>query len=290
MTRPSRRVVVRGTRYLQLATALLQRARLADATGGIWEAADVQWWSRRASHTDQHDQVFWLDDDGAPTAGVLRTDWATSVQLDAVSLPGRGHDATAAWREALRGAAAESSAELAVRTDDGAGIQAVTAAGYRPQHGPGIVASWLDAADRPAIPALERGFSLLSRADVPDGPHPLALRNGAEVADRLRQCSLYQPALDLCVQAPDGSVAGYAVFWADSVTKVGLVEPMRTEQPFEGRGIASHLLAAGLDRLAQCGCTRLKVSNDIGIYLRAGFRPLRSATATIYTRAAADIG
>jgi predicted N-acetyltransferase YhbS len=290
MTQPSRRVVVCGLPYLQLATALLQRARIADATGGIWEAADVQWWSRRASHTDQHDQVFWLDDDGAPTAGVLRTDWATSVQLDVVSLPGRGHDTAAAWREALRQGAAESSVELAVRADDGTGIQAVTAAGYRPEHGPGVVSSWLDWADRPAIPILAPGFSLLSRADVPDGPHPLAPRNGDEVADRLLRCSLYQPALDLRVQAPDGSVAGYAVFWADPVTKVGLVEPMRTEQPFEGLGIASHLLATGLDRLAGLGCTRLKVSNDIGIYLRAGFRPLRAATAAIYARQAADIG
>jgi predicted N-acetyltransferase YhbS len=115
-------------------------------------------------------------------------------------------------------------------------------------------------------------------------------RNGPDVAERLLRCSLYQPDLDLRVQTRDGRIAGYGVFWADPVTSVGLVEPMRTEQPFEGRGIASHLLAAGLDLLARRGCTRLKVSNDIGIYLRAGFRPLPAATAAIYTRQAADIG
>jgi predicted N-acetyltransferase YhbS len=45
----------------------------------------------------------------------------------------------------------------------------------------------------------------------------------------------------------------------------------------QGRGIASHILAAGLDRLAAHGCRRLKVSNDIGLYLRAGFRPVSTA-------------
>ncbi len=59
---------------------------------------------------------------------------------------------------------------------------------------------------------------------------------------------------------------------------------MRTESEHEGRGIASHLLAVGLDRLAAHGCRRLKVSNDIGIYLRAGFQPLATATAAIYSR------
>ena len=86
------------------------------------------------------------------------------------------------------------------------------------------------------------------------------------------------------VAAPDGQVAGYGLFWADPVTGVGLVEPMRTEQAHERRGIASHMLAAGLDRLAAHGSHRLKVSNDIALYLRAGFQPLATATASIYSR------
>ena len=107
-------------------------------------------------------------------------------------------------------------------------------------------------------------------------------RNGARVEQRLRECSLYRPELDLMVEAPDGRAAGYGLSWPDPVTGVGLVEPMRTEQAHERRGIASHILATGLDRLAAHGCQRLKVSNDIDLYLRAGFRPLRAATALIY--------
>lgn len=128
------------------------------------------------------------------------------------------------------------------------------------------------------ISHLPPGYRLLSRADALVRPYPLAARNGARVERRLRQCSLYRPELDLMVAAPDGQVAGYGLFWADPVTDVGLVEPMRTEQAHQRRGIAAHILAAGLDRLAARGCRRLKVSNDIGLYLRAGFRPVSSAS------------
>jgi predicted N-acetyltransferase YhbS len=85
------------------------------------------------------------------------------------------------------------------------------------------------------------------------------------------------------VAAPDGEPAGYALFWPDPVTSVGLVEPMRTEPAHQNRGIASHILATGLSRLAALGCRRLKVSNDLGIYLRAGFEPDPAATAPVWT-------
>jgi hypothetical protein len=35
-------VLVSGLRYLELATTLLQRMRLAESAGGIWEAAGFQ--------------------------------------------------------------------------------------------------------------------------------------------------------------------------------------------------------------------------------------------------------
>lgn len=104
-------------------------------------------------------------------------------------------------------------------------------------------------------------------------------RNGAHVAERLRECSLYRPDLDLCIEAPNGDVAAYGLFWADPVTRVGLVEPMRTEDRHQDRGLGKHLLCAGLERLTQAGCTRLKVTYLEGneparlLYVGAGFTP-----------------
>ena len=83
MTRgPGSRVVARGARSLRLATALLQRIRLGSPTGGVWEAADVQWWSRAPRPTDRHGQLFWLDGRGEPVAAVIVTDFAHGVQCD----------------------------------------------------------------------------------------------------------------------------------------------------------------------------------------------------------------
>jgi len=78
-------------------------------------------------------------------------------------------------------------------------------------------------------------------------------RSGEAVDARLRQCSLYVPALDLAVETGDGETAGYALFWFDPVTKVGLVEPMRVEDAYQRRGLARAMLTAGLDRLAKRG-------------------------------------
>ena len=66
----------------------------------------------------------------------------------------------------------------------------------------------------------------------------MSRRSSEEVETRLRQCSLYDPALDLAVETADGEVAGYALFWFDPVTKVGLVEPMRVEDAYQRRGLA----------------------------------------------------
>lgn len=277
-----------GSRYLELVTTLLQRMRLADATGGIWEAADVQWWSRQERATDQPGQLFWLDDSGRPEAALVRSEFRGSFYCDVLVLPGRPAAARIAWQRAFAEAAAATG--YPVRADDYLGIEAVTEAGFVPS-GEKLVSSWLAAADRPPLPGLPAGYRLRSRASAPDRPHHLAERNGPDVAERLLRCSLYQPELDLVVEAPDGRVAGYGLFWPDPVTRVGLVEPMRTEEKFERQGIASHVLAVGLDLLASHGCDRLKVSSDIPLYLRAGFRPLAGAAATVYRhRATAGTG
>jgi GNAT superfamily N-acetyltransferase len=131
------------------------------------------------------------------------------------------------------------------------------------------------AADRPQIPEPPDGFAVVDRAHSADRPHPMRPRNGSEVETRLRETSLYDPELDLAVFAPNGDLAGYALFWNDPVTGVGMLEPMRTEDGYQRIGLASHLLASGLDRLADRGAQRLKVGFDTeaarNLYVGAGF-------------------
>jgi predicted N-acetyltransferase YhbS len=106
-------------------------------------------------------------------------------------------------------------------------------------------------------------------------------RNHPDVEARLRETSLYRPDLDLVVHGANGDVAAYGLFWYDPVTATGLVEPMRTEDEHQRRGLARHVLTAGVDRLATVGARRVKICFEPGnpasshLYLSAGFVPDR---------------
>ena len=134
--------------------------------------------------------------------------------------------------------------------------------------------TWMDADRRPPATHIE-GFRLLDRMARADRPHPMVPRNGRLVEARLRQCSLYDPSLDLAVEDRDGRVAGYALFWFDPKTSVGLLEPMRVEDEYQRRGLARMLLTNGLERLARKGARSLKVGFETdaarSLYLGAGF-------------------
>ena len=141
----------------------------------------------------------------------------------------------------------------------------------------------MDAEERPDVTPLPEGFVLVDRALETTRPHPMRHRNGEEVEARLRQCSLYDPALDLAAETADGQVGGYALFWFDPVTQVGMVEPMRVEDEYQRRGLARAMLTAGLDRLALRGARRLKVSYATAaarsLYVGAGFRVTSTSTS-----------
>jgi GNAT superfamily N-acetyltransferase len=259
-----------GREYLALVTDLLQRRRLADPVAGLWEAADLQWWYTRDPHPDDADAVVWLDGEVPVTAAVF-TRWSESrYGCDVLGDP----TVRDTWRFVRRRCGELEGVTIEMEIDPASAAEAARA-GFTEPAGAYAV-GWLDAGDRAPVRALPDGYALVARPEQ-DGPHPMVKRNGAEVEARLRDCSLYDPELDLALRK-DGEVVGYAMFWADPRTGVGLVEPMRVEDGHSGRGLAGTLLRAGLDRLAERGCDRLKVSHDVGnpaagrAYAGAGFR------------------
>lgn len=276
-----------GLEYLTLATELLQRARLIDAEAGMWEAADLQWWWRMPRSSDSVDQLFWLDDDG-PVAAVVLTDWGRSWGCDPIVLPGVSPvSLPTVWGRALDAidALGLEVVEVLAHDDDSELLGLLTDAGFvGAEETSGT--TWMDVDERPEVAALPEGFALVDRATATTRPHPMRGRNGDGVEARLRQCSLYDPALDLAVETADGQAAGYALFWLDPVTKVGLVEPMRVEDAYQRRGLARTLLTAGVNRLAERGARRLKVGYSTeaarNLYVGAGFRV--TSTDTTYRR------
>ena len=273
--------VATGADYLELITALLQRARLAADEAGLWEAGDLQWWWRRDQHADPANARFWIDDEGVPIAAVIVTDFTDSWGFDVIAVPDQGElTRSVLWPNALERIAQLPTrpTEIAVRDDDLFTGTLLRESGFAVVD-PSAMTCWMAAADHPDVPSIATGYRLVSTADRGAHPHHMVARNGAHVAERLRECSLYRPELDLCIEAPSGEVAAYGLFWADPVTRVGLVEPMRTEDQHQNKGLGRHLLCAGLARLAQHGCTRLKVTYLEGnepagrLYVGVGFTP-----------------
>jgi GNAT superfamily N-acetyltransferase len=268
-----RRELLRGLDRLNATTSVLQRARQADPLGGMWEAADVQWWWRRPRVTDELALPVWVDAVG-PVAASGLTAWERNWQVDAFVVPS-SVDQEEVWAATLEAAAEYQgrSLELLAGERDASLVELAVTSGFAVTEELSGT-TWMDADQRPPV-VLVDGFSIVDRVARADRPHPMVGRNGDQVEPRLRQCSLYDPTLDLAVEDAGGRVAGYALFWFDATTRVGLLEPMRVEDEYQRRGLARMLLAEGLDRLARKGARRLKVgfSTDAArnLYLGAGF-------------------
>ena len=277
-----------GREALTLATALLQRARLADPQEGPWEAADVQWRWARPRASDDSDSLFWLDDEG-PVAGVLLTSaHATrglsngSWQCDPVLVPGANViEPSALLRRAIDHASEQSGGQFEVPlNDDGTGMALTSSYGMKVLRHDST--GWMSAADAPEPMTLTTGFVIVDRTQRRDAPHPMQRRNGDAVEQRLQQCPLYDPWLDLAVETDDGRSAGYSLYWHDPVTGVGLIEPVRVEDEFQRLGLARAMLSHGLARLVTRGATRLKVSWESdaagALYTGLGFRHTDTTT------------
>lgn len=269
--------------YLEAVTALLQRVRKAHPTKGLYEAADPQWWWRTPRSTDSLGQLFWFDNLGLPEAAVIATAWGDHMALTPIVMP----DATPDWVTHVieRGLAHASESgfgaiELEVDRADDVLREVLVSHGFAFK-GDGLVETWLAADARPAMSPLHEDYRLSSRLDTMQRPHHMANRSGPDVARRLLQTSLYRPKFDLLVLDSDDNHVAYGLFWYDPETATGLVEPMRTEDDHQRRGLGRHVLCTGIDLLVDAGAERIKIcfepdnSASRGLYLSVGFAPVK---------------
>jgi predicted N-acetyltransferase YhbS len=265
--------MLRGLERLNATTTVLQRARLADPLAGMWESADVQWWWGRPRLTDEVALPVWFDEFGPVAAAGLTAEKAT-WQIDVFALP------SIVKKEEIWNATLEAAVELRsdvlemlVHEVDAPLTDLAFRSGFSMSEKLSGT-SWMDADQRPPVAHVD-GFAIVDRVERADRPHPMIARNGELIEQRLQQCSLYDSTLDLAVEDADGTVAGYALFWFDHTTLVGLLEPMRVKDEYHRRGLARLLLTSGLDRLACKGARRLKVGFQTdaarNLYLGAGF-------------------
>jgi GNAT superfamily N-acetyltransferase len=272
-----------GVHYLEVVTALLQRVRSIHPTAGLYEAADLQWWWRTPRPTDSLPQLFWFDHLGRPEAAVIATDWGDRIALDPIVMPDATPDWVAHVMERGLAHAGESgfgAVGLEVDRADAVLREVLVGHGFEIEKD-GVVETRLAADARPEISPLHEDYRLSSRLDAMLRPHHMIDRSGLDVETRLRQTSLYRPGLDLLVLDRRDRVAAYGLFWFDPETATGLVEPMRTEDEHQRRGLARHLLTTGIDLLAETGAVSIKICFEPdnpaarGLYLSVGFEPVK---------------
>ena len=290
-----------GLRYLQAVTTLLQRVRSTHPTKGLFEAADLQWWWRSPRSTDDLPQLFWFNEFDHPEAAVIAIDWGDAMALAVMIMP----DATPAWvahvvERGLSHAAVFGSGAVDLevdRTDEvmrdvlvGHGFTAGEEGRDGATASHSVVEAWLDADERPGVSPLHADYRLSSRLDTMPTPHHMIKRGGPDVEERLAQTSLYRPDLDLIILDPDDAYAAYGLFWYDPETASGLVEPMRTEEDHQQRGLARHLITTGIDLLVEAGAKRIKICFEPhnpaarGLYLSVGFQPVKETV--VFSRSA----
>ncbi len=82
---------------------------------------------------------------------------------------------------------------------------------------------------------------------------------------------------DLVVEAPDGTLAAFAMAWWDPIARVGEFEPVGTHPDHQRRGLGRALLTHGLRGYLEAGATTVQVYSQAdneaseGLYQAVGF-------------------
>lgn len=247
-----------------------------------------------ATHNRRLPQLFWFDQHRLPEAAVIATEWERQIQLDPIVMPDTTPDQVAhVMMRGLAHAGASGFDAISLEVDPANEVlrELLISHGFAIEEG-GMVETWLAADARPQISPLHKDYRLFSRSDTMPRPHHMKnpKRNHINVEPRLRQTSLYRPDLDLVVLDSHDNVAAYILFWYDPTTATGLVEPVRTEDDHQRRGLARHVLTTGIDLLAKAGAERIKICYHTDnpasreLYLSLGFKPVRQTV--IFSRRA----
>ena len=241
----------------------------------MWEAADAQWWWRRPRATDELALPVWFDEVG-PVAAAGLTAWDDTWQADVFAVPSvvEEEDVWAATLEAAAGHRGEAL-EVLVREDDAPLVDLAVRSGFTLTDELSGTAGWTpsSAAGR----AGRRDHDRRSR-DRADRPHPMIARNGERVEPRLRQCSLYDPTLDLAVEDADGT--GRRLRLSGSTTRRGSDSSNRCASRTNTSDAAS---PACCSRTVSIGSHAKAAPPESRLRDRRRPQPLRSAPASMQT-------
>ena len=251
----------------------MTHAWLADSVLVAATPAAVEWWhaSTAPDPLDAHLQLW--SDDGVDVAW----SWYDADEVEWhvwTGDPDRDPDVFRAILEAGVAKAGGRPVGSWSAEDDGGSIRVLLDLGFVPAARRLSQFQWRAAGDGsdgiPAPVPLPSGYRIRSFAGRDEIPARVAVHRAAfapskltvEKYERLQALPHYRTEDDLVVEAPDGSLAAFAMAWWDPDARVGEFEPVGTHPDHQRRGLSRALLTWGLRRYAERGARVVQVYSD----------------------------
>jgi ribosomal protein S18 acetylase RimI-like enzyme len=291
-----------GLDDLRVAGDLLTRAWRTGAPRGGALRGDLAWWYAQAWPAGLGDRLRLWEADGETVAW----SWFDGGELEYAVYSGDRRVDAVAERAILTFAIEESAARS--REEDRQG--AVEAWAADDDDGARLILAELgfERIPGPSVPSHHTRLSQFQRtvgSGAPIDPRPVAagyhirsLAGPGEIEARVAahraafapskmRVEKYQRLLslpgyrledDLVVEAPDGSIASFAIAWWDPIARIGEFEPVGTDPRHQRRGLAASLLCHGLRRYRELGAQLVQVFSDSdnaaseALYRSVGFR------------------
>ncbi len=269
---------------LGVATDLMSRAWVAGAPFVAGTPAAVEWWYV-VSGDQLGDHLRLWEADGMPVAW----SWHEDGELEWHVWSGDAARDREVFREILDATVREKPAATIgawTAEDDSSTIAVLRDLGFHPEGR--RLSQWQRHADdrTPAAETLPAGYRIRGLAGPDEMPARVELHRSAFPASRLTAAKYarvsevphYRFEDDLVVEAPDGSLAAYALGWWDPVGRVAEFEPVGTHPDHLRRGLARALLEHGLRRFLKRGARTVQVYSETSVgpaealYEAVGFR------------------
>jgi len=298
---------------LRLMQALCSTCWSADWPAPLAHPGDLDWWSRDAGDgglaLSERIQLWFAGE--ADASDLIAWAWFNLPgDLDLMIRPDRRGP------ELVRSIVEWATARAASVVNDGLPVEAVQA--FAPDSQPAVVAGLrelqlepvegrtlahftrrFDGWQLPEI-SLPAGFTLRTLASAADVEARVVCGRAAFPASRMtvekyeaaRRTTLYRPALDWLLIAPDGRVAAFALGWLDPVTLAVELEPVGVHPDFQRQGFGRAVCLAAIGAARSLGASQGLIYAEgnnpaaLGLYASLGYeiatwtrpyrRPLRA--------------
>ena len=245
---------------------MLSRAWLDGSPFVASHPGDLEWWFALAAPDDlgAHLRLWEVDGDDAAWSWVRddQVHWEIRAGDPEVAADILG----AILRDAIAGT--DGPIHAWAPEDDPATLEVLARLGFRP--GADRLSQFQRRVDGAAPIPDDRppdGYRSPPRVRAGRVPARAALHRAAfahsrmtvEQYTRLITLPHYRDADDLVIEAPDGSLAAFAMAWWGPVARVGEFEPVGTHPAHRRRGLGRSLLAHGMHRFRDLGAGRVQV-------------------------------